>query len=198
MSSRTVDDRTDAVSHLVTDPVMAELVDRHGVLAVDPATDTFERLVVAILRQQVSMAAAESMRESLFEAFEITPERLADADEDALRAVGLSRQKARYVRSVAEAYVENDYDAAAFRDLSDEEVTAELTTIPGVGPWTAKMFLQFCLGRPDVFPVEDLGIRRAMQDLFDPDMTRGAMRDRAEAWRPYRSVASLYLWRHTE
>ncbi|MFC6989125.1 DNA-3-methyladenine glycosylase family protein [Haloplanus sp. GCM10025708] len=198
MSSRTVDERTDAVAHLVTDPVMAELVDRHGVLTVDPATDTFERLVVAILRQQVSMAAAESMRESLYEAFDITPERIADADEEALRSVGLSRQKAGYIRNVAAAYVENDYDAAYFRDLSDDEVTDELTAISGVGPWTAKIFLQFCLGRPDVFPVEDLGIRRSMQDLFDPDMTRGEMRDRAEAWRPYRSVASLYLWRHTE
>jgi DNA-3-methyladenine glycosylase II len=198
MSSRTVDEPTDAVAHLVTDPVMADLVDRHGVLTIDPATDTFERLVVAILRQQVSMAAAESMRENLYEAFEITPERLRHADEADLRAVGLSRQKARYVRNVAEAYVENDYDAASFSGLSDDEVVAELTSIPGVGPWTAKMFLQFCLGRPDVFPVEDLGIRRAMRDLIDPEMTRAEMCDRAATWRPYRSVASLYLWRHTE
>jgi DNA-3-methyladenine glycosylase II len=73
-------------------------------------------------------------------------------------------------------------------------VTAELTEIRGVGPWTAKMFLVFGLGRPDVFPVEDLGIRKGMATLYDDDLTRGEMRERATAWAPYRSYASQYLW----
>jgi DNA-3-methyladenine glycosylase II len=82
--------------------------------------------------------------------------------------------------------------------MSDDAVVEELTTIRGVGPWTAKMFLLFALGRPDVFPVEDLGVRRGMEQVVGRELTRGEMRDRAAEWAPYRSYASLYLWRAYE
>jgi DNA-3-methyladenine glycosylase II len=183
---------------LRSDPVMAELLDEHGPLELSPADDPFQRFVVAILRQQVSMASAEAIRERLFDSVEVAPRPILDADEAVLKEAGLSRQKVEYVRSVAEAFLERDYDRAYFAEMDDAAVVDELTAIRGVGDWTAKMFLLFCLGREDVFPVEDLGIRAAMRSLYDEEMSREAMVEHAARWRPYRSYASLYLWRATE
>ena len=183
---------------LRSDPVMAELLDEHGPVELAPADDTFQRFVVSILRQQVSMASASAIRERVFDRFEVAPRPILDAEEAALKDAGLSRQKVEYVRNVAAAYVEHDYDRAHFAGMDDDAVVDELTAIRGVGDWTAKMFLLFCLGREDVFPVEDLGIRKSMRALYDEEMSREAMVDHAERWRPYRSYASLCLWRATE
>lgn len=180
-----------------TDEVLAALIDEHGELAVDPATDLFERLVTSILRQQVSMASAAATRERLFAAVEVTPDGVLAADESTLKDAGLSRQKTRYVRNVARAFRDRGYSHETFADMDDEAVVDELTSITGVGAWTAKMQLLFALGRPDVFPVEDLGIRKGMQTLYG-DLSRAEMVTKAEEWRPYRSYASLYLWRAKE
>jgi DNA-3-methyladenine glycosylase II len=184
---------------LRSDPELARLVDRHGELTLEPAADEFERLVVSILNQQLSTQSAAAIRDRLFDRFEVTPTALLAAEEPALRDVGLSSQKISYVRNVAEAFQDRDLTRAGLADYSDEEVIEELTSIRGVGVWTAKMYLIFVLAREDVFPVEDLGIRRGMTALYDiPDDNRGAMVERAEAWRPYRSYASRYLWRATD
>jgi len=182
------------------DEYLGPLVERHGEVTVEPAEDFFERFVVSILRQQVSMASAAATRERLFESVEVTPNGILAADKQVLRDAGLSRQKTRYVRNVAEAFIEEGYSRAYFEGMDDDAVRAELTKIPGVGPWTADMQLLFSLGRPDVFPVGDLGIRTRMARLFD-DLAvedRAVMRERSERWKPYRSYASLYLWRATE
>lgn len=185
--------------YLRDDPALGPLVDEHGEIAVDPHEDPFERLVVAIVRQQVSMDAAAAIRERLFDAVDVTPEGIAGADAAVLRDAGLSSQKTDYVRNVAGAFTEHGYDRDYFRELSDDEVRTELTAITGVGDWTADMFLLFALGREDVFPVGDLGIRKGMQELFGDDTTRAEMRDlAAERWQPYRSYASLYVWRAYE
>ena len=187
-----------AVQTLGVDPALAPYVEEFGPLDLEPVEDTFERLVVSLLRQQVSIDAAAAIQQRLFDAFEITPEAMLAADETALRDVGLSEAKTEYVKHVAQAYQEYGYDRSYFLEMDDEAVMAELTEIRGVGPWTAKMFLLFALGRPDVFPVEDLGVRRGMEIVCDREMTRGEMRDRATEWAPYRSYASLYLWRAYE
>lgn len=187
-----------ATDHLRTDPDLAPYVDEFGPLELEPAEDTFARLVVSVVRQQVSMDAAAAIRERLFDRFEVTPERLLAAGEAELRDCGLSAAKTEYVKELARAYETRDYDRAYFAGMDDEAVLDELTAIRGVGPWTAKMFLLFALGRPDVFPVEDLGIRRGMETVCGREMTRAEMRDRAGAWAPYRSHASLYLWRAYE
>jgi DNA-3-methyladenine glycosylase II len=187
-----------AAQALGADPALAPYVEEFGPLALDPVEDTFERLVVSLLRQQVSIDAAAAIQQRLFDAFEITPEAMLAADETALRDVGLSEAKTEYVKHVARAYQEYGYNQAYFAEMDDEAVVAELTEIRGVGPWTAKMFLLFALGRPDVFPVEDLGVRRGMEIVCDREMTRGEMRQRAGEWAPYRSYASLYLWRAYE
>lgn len=187
-----------AVTTLRDDPKLGPYVDEHGPLELAPAEDTFERLVVSLVRQQVSMDAAAAIRERLFEAVNITPAGILAADPETLQNAGLSEAKTEYVRAVAEAYQQKGYDHAYFEGMSDDAVVEELTAIRGVGPWTAKMFLLFALGRPDVFPVEDLGVRRGMEQVVGRELTRGEMRDRAAEWAPYRSYASLYLWRAYE
>jgi DNA-3-methyladenine glycosylase II len=185
----------DAISFLRDDPDIGHLVADHGDVTLESGEDLFERLVVSILRQQVSMASANATRERLEDAVELTPAALLRTDRSTLRDLGLSRQKASYVHNVAEAFVEHDYSREYFAEMSDDAVIAELTDINGVGPWTAKMQLLFSLGRPDVFPVEDLGIRKGMHTLYGDDLERSRMEEIAERWRPYRSYASLYLWR---
>lgn len=178
------------------DAYIGPLIEEHGVLELDTADDMFRRLVVSILRQQVSMASAAATRKRLFEAVEVTPEGVLAAGPETLRDLGLSRQKAGYVRNVAEAF-QDDYDREYFEQLEDKQVLEELTAIKGVGEWTANMQLLFSLGRPDVFPVGDLGIRKGMETLFG-EMTREEMVAEAERWAPYRSYATLYLWRIEE
>ena len=187
-----------AATALREDPALAPYVEEYGPLELDPADDLFERLVVSLIRQQVSMDAAAAIRERLFEAVEVTPEEVLAADPETLQDAGLSAAKTEYVRAVAEAFQQEGYDRGYFAAMDDDAVVDELTEIRGVGPWTAKMFLLFGLGRPDVFPVEDLGVRRGMEVACDRELTRGEMRERAGEWAPYRSYASLYLWRAYE
>jgi DNA-3-methyladenine glycosylase II len=176
---------------------LAPLVQTHGDLAIEPADDFFARFVTSIVRQQVSMASASAIEERLFAAVEVTPEGVLGADESVLRDAGLSRQKTRYVRNVAESFREHDYSQAYFAEMDDAAVVDELTEITGVGRWTAEMQLVFSLGRQDVFPVGDLGIRKGMRELYG-DISREEMVERSEAWAPYRSYASRYLWRVTD
>lgn len=187
-----------AAQRLRTDPALAPYIDEFGVLELEPVEDTFRRLVVSVLRQQVSIASATAIQERLFDAVEISPPAILAADEETLQAVGLSEAKTEYVTQIARAYQDHGYDRAYFAEMDDEAVIEELTEIRGIGPWTAKMFLLFALARPDVFPVEDLGIRKGMEIVCDRDLTRGEMRERASEWAPYRSYASLYLWRAYE
>lgn len=189
---------TAAVQALRSDSALAPYIEEFGTLELDPADDTFERLVVSLLRQQISMDAAAAIRERLFETVDVTPEGVLAADPETLRDAGLSEAKTDYVRNIASAYHERGYSREYFAEMGNEAVVAELTAITGIGPWTAKMFLLFGLGRSDVFPVEDLGIRRGMELVCDRELTRREMCARAAEWEPYRSYASLYLWRAYE
>jgi len=176
---------------------MGPLVERYGRLELDPADDMFRRLVVSVLRQQVSMASAEATRERLFEAVDVTPEGILATDTETLRDCGLSRQKADYVRNIAAAF-DSGYDRTYFEGLDDEAVIEELTEIKGIGEWTARMQLLFSLGRPDVFPVGDLGVRKGMRSLFGEELSREEMVEESKRWAPHRSYATLYLWRTDE
>jgi DNA-3-methyladenine glycosylase II len=185
------------MQELRADPILGEVIDAYEPLALEPAEDPFERLVVSIVNQQLSTASATAIRQRLFDRFEIAPEALLDADETELRELGLSRQKVEYIQNVARTFAEDDLTCDFFAGMTNQEVIEELTTIRGVGVWTAKMFLMFSLGREDVFPVEDLGIRNGMTELYG-DLSREEMVEVAEQWRPYRSIASLYIWRSYE
>lgn len=183
---------------LRTDPDLGPLVEAHGPVALEPAEDLFERTVISILRQQISMDAAAAIRERLFDAIEVTPQGVLAADRQVLLDAGCSGSKADYLRNAAREFDERGYDYEYFAEMDDEAVLAELTELEGFGPWTGKMVLLFGLARPDVFPVEDLGVRAAMHEFVDPELTRGEMNDRAEDWAPYRSYATLLLWEALE
>lgn len=176
------------------DEHLGPLIERHGEKQLEPAPDFFRRFVVSITRQQLSVAAAAAILDRLEREHELTPVGMLHADTDALRAAGLSAMKVQTIHRVAERFATGDWRRERFEPMADDAVLDELTTVRGIGIWTAKMQLMFSLGRMDVFPVEDLGIRRGMEQLYGCDLTRADMCERANAWRPYRSLASLYLW----
>ncbi len=191
----------DAKPVLVEDPVMAELVERH-----DPYAETdwseFERLCISIVNQQLSTASAAAVRERVFDLLDgdVTPESVLAAEEEALRDAGLSGMKIEYVRNVARAFQKNDYTREGLADRSDEAVIDLLTEIKGVGEWTAHMYLIFVLEREDVLPLGDLAVRNGIQQIYGngEELTREEMREIAEAWRPYRSAATRYIWAEYE
>lgn len=195
-----IDEGPDAV--LRRDPVMAPLLDEHDPY-VEPQWDgEFERLCVSIINQQLSTASAAAVRARVYDALddEVTPESVLAADGDALREAGLSRSKVEYVRNAARAFRENDYSKTALADRSNEEVVDLLTEIRGIGQWTAQMYCMFVLERPDVLPLGDLAVRRGIEQLYNDgeELTRAEMREIAEDWRPYRSLATRYVWAEYE
>jgi DNA-3-methyladenine glycosylase II len=190
-----------ALPVLRRDPVMAELVDRHDPYR-EPDWTEYERLCISIINQQLSTASAAAVRERTFDVLggEVTPETVLAAEEADLREAGLSRQKVAYVRNAAMAFQENDYTREGLSERSNEEVVDLLTEITGIGEWTARMYLLFVLERPDVLPLGDLAVRRAITDLYGngEELSRAEMREIADRWRPYRSVATRYLWAEYE
>jgi DNA-3-methyladenine glycosylase II len=187
------------------DPVMRELIKRLGKLDMEarrrgrPA-DAYGALLRSIVGQQLSTKAARSIYDrvtALFGGKTPTPEELLAYDPEELRGAGLSRAKVAYMRSLAEHVIDGSLELERLHELSDEEITAELTAVKGLGVWTAHMFLIFHLQRPDVLPVGDLGVRNAAKQLYGLDeLPKPAeLEALGEPWRPYRSLASLYLWR---
>lgn len=187
------------------DEVMARLIEEHGPLDERERRrgrpkDAYGALLRSIVGQQLSTKAARSIYGRLTELFgghTPAPRELRDADPETIRAAGLSRPKVSYLRDLAERVEDRELQLDRLAELSDEEVSAQLTAVKGLGQWTADMFLIFHLGRPDVLPVGDLGIRRAAQiayGLAEPPDARELERI-AEPWRPRRSLACLYLWR---
>lgn len=179
---------------LRADDLLGEVVQEVGPISTAPARSFFRRFVRSIVRQQVSMASATAIEGRLESAVDLTPAAVVSADPDRLRSAGLSEQKTRSVLAVAEQFHDGTWSREAFADRSDEEVIEELTQVHGIGVWTAKMQLMFSLGRPDVFPVEDLGIRNGMTALVGEELTRAEMVEVSQRWAPRRSLAARYLW----
>jgi len=194
----------DAVEHLRrSDPVLASVIDKVGAFAMTYREPTFETLARAIVFQQLHGKAARTIWQRLVDRAggePLAPEALLALRLPALRRVGLSRQKARYVRELARHVADGKLDFAAMPALSDEEVIAALTRVKGIGVWTAHMFLIFALRRPDVLPTGDYGVRAAIKKLYRKRKlpTPRDMESLARRWRPYRSVACWYLWRSTD
>jgi len=179
---------------------VGELGERSGRRGVQPH-DYYGALVRAIIGQQLSSKVARVMVGRLWDRFGGRPptpaEVLADDPEELRSAVGLSRAKVAFLRSLAEHVTTGELDLERLSEEPDEQVTAGLVAVKGIGPWTADMFLIFQLDRPDVLPVGDLGIRAAFRRLYDlPELPSAAEMERiAEPWRPYRSTAARFLWR---
>lgn len=184
------------------DPVLAVLIRRHGQcgLAAAQRADHFSALVRAITGQQLSTKAATTIYNRLVALTPggvLTPGALTTLSDEQLRSVGFSRQKASYIRDLAARVSSGALDLSALESMEDEAVIKALVQVKGIGRWSAEMFLMFRLHRPDVLPVDDLGIVNAIQRVYRlrkkprPDRIRKI----GESWRPYRSVASWYLWR---
>ena len=159
----------------------------------------FETLLRIIVAQQVSLASAAAIWSRLENLVgQLQPEALLSFDEEALRAAGLSRQKARYARSLADLLVSGELDLAVVDELDDEAAIACLTQVKGLGRWSAECYLLFSHGRPDVFPAEDVGLMLGLQNLqkLEQRPTGKELRALAEAWKPYRAVAARLLWHY--
>ena len=205
MSTTTLDPASIAagIAHLrAADPAMARAIDAVGPCTLTLQGDHYLALVEAIVSQQISIKAAASIlaRVVALRAPEatLTPDHLAAASEEELRAVGCSRAKAIYLQDLSTRVVAGWLDLAALRHLPDEEIIAQLLAVKGIGRWTAEMFLISSLGRPDVWPVDDLGIVIAAQGLYALP-TRPKPKELlalGEPLRPYRTLAAWYLWQH--
>ena len=159
--------------------------------------DAFYTLARAIAGQQISVKAADSVWRKLEAAVDISPDAFAEAPGELLRSCGLSGSKVIYMHSLAAHFIDNKKTIKNWPKMSDEEIIAELTSIRGIGVWSAEMFLIFHLARPDVFPAADLGVLKAIYRHYNngEKMPLKDVRQLAECWRPYRTVASWYLWR---
>ena len=190
-----------AAAHLrARDAVVGDLVERFGPYDLHATSNAFQVMLETIVSQQLSTHAARSIYGRLSESMGSRRPRPADLlalAPAALIRCGLSRSKAAYVRNVAEDFQRHRVTLRSFATMNDEEVIARLTAIKGVGDWSAHMFLIFALIRLDVFPVGDLGLQKAMAARYR--LRRGVTPARltriADAWRPYRTVGTLYLWR---
>ena len=173
-------------------PRFAHALDQTGPLPLRRREDGFRALLSAIVSQQVSVASANAIWARLEAAGLCDPAAMAGAGEEALRAAGLSRQKARYGQALARAGI----DFAALRTVPDEEVVTVLTAVPGIGRWTAEIYAMFALGRADVFAPADLALQEGARLLFGLDgrPTEKALRAMAEDWSPWRAVAARMLW----
>lgn len=180
-----------ADSPLRTCSVMADLVERYRPPGFRPRRP-FPALVESIVGQQISIHAADSIMARLKAAVPIDPESLASADPRRLRRAGLSRAKALYVRELSKFAA--DGGLRGLGRLEDQQIIERLTTVKGIGVWTTEMFLMFSLGRPDVWPIGDGGIQRALIKLFNAK-TPKQMMEIGERYRPVRSHAAWYLWR---
>jgi DNA-3-methyladenine glycosylase II len=187
-------------AHLMqVEPRFEALIARHGSCSLVPDADLFRCAVRSVVAQLISTAAARTISgrvESLVKN-QITPARLAKLSDEELRACGLSRAKVKTIRGLIEHFQANRGLSAKLAQAPDHEVRASLLSLHGIGPWTVDMLLIFSLGRTDVWPVGDLGLRAAVQELFRmkalPDAAR--LTKLSRKWQPYRTIATWHLWR---
>ena len=180
------------------DERMGELVERYSGLGLVSRGDPFATLARSIVGQQISVKAADSVWGRFVAALpEVSPQAVMVAGEEGLAGCGLSRRKSEYVRDLAAHFVAGRLDPSAWAALDDEALIAALTEVRGIGRWTAEMFLIFNQLRPDVFPLDDLGLRRAVFERYfaGSKQSRQVLAEFGERWRPWRSVATWHLWR---
>lgn len=182
-----------------TGPTMKKLVAHAGDIRIEATDDYFRCLVMSIVSQLISSKAADTVSARLCAYCNdlIDPATLLQIDTETYRTFGIGPQKSGYIKSLAEAFTTHADELALLHRLDDRAVVKRLTDIKGVGKWTAEMFLIFGLGRLDVFAPDDLGLRNAIIRHFDigPDPARKELAAYAERWAPYRSLASIVLWR---
>ena len=183
------------------DPVLRPVIGHVGLATFRPHTDYYQALVDSIISQQLSVQAARSIEgrfQELFGGVFPTAEQILTKDTETLRGIGFSYAKGRYVLDLAQHIVDGTVQFDHLDAMSNDAIIAELTAVKGIGVWTVHMFLMFCMGRTDVLPVGDLGIRNGIRKLYglDEAPTPAQITELAAAnhWHPYESVASWYIW----
>ena len=184
----------DAESILQKDKHIGPLIKKWGNCTIKPLKKSqyFEDLVEAICSQQLSIKAAKTIFNRVKSLLiKITPENILKTSDENLRSCGLSWQKISYIKDLSQRFTNNDLRIMNAEKMTDEEIITDLIQVKGIGRWTAEMFLMFSLARPDILPLDDLGINKALKNL------KIKLKD-TEKWKPYRTVASWYLWRSLE
>ncbi|MFG6117702.1 DNA-3-methyladenine glycosylase family protein [Thalassobacillus sp. B23F22_16] len=180
------------------DPAMGKLVALIGDISMTKREDHFQSLVRSCIGQQLSVKAAQTIYARFQELVgEITPEAILQFSDEELRSVGLSKQKIAYLRDLSEKVQTKEVDLDQLESMDNDQIRKVLTSVKGIGPWTAEMFLIFSLGRTNVLPVGDLGIQRACQWLYGRERDSNGkklIQSHAEKWHPHYTAASLYLW----
>jgi DNA-3-methyladenine glycosylase II len=192
-----------AIKHLKQDDALRQVIDAYGTPTLSPHTNYYQELVESIISQQLSVKAAAAIVKRFLILFSSqsfpTPDEILSIDIETYRTAGLSRQKATYIRDLATKVLDGTIQFKDIDTRSNDEIITELTKIKGVGVWTAHMFLMFCMGRLDVLPVGDLGIKNGIQKLYNlsesPTPEQMELIAIKNNWHPYESVASWYIWR---
>ena len=180
------------------DAVLEALIRQHRSRALQPRGDPFVALARSIVGQQLSVKAAQSIWQRLHQSVgAIEAGAIAAADVDQLRGQGLSANKATYLIELAERFLDGSLDAEKWHQCEDEEVIRELTAVRGIGRWTAEMFLIFCLLRPNVLPLDDVGLQRAMRTHYNDGKPLSKLKVRriTRQWQPWCTVATWFMWR---
>ncbi len=195
----------DAYAYLLKDKRLGPIVRQIGPLKLKQHHHPWLYLTYSIMSQQLSVSVAQTLRNRLDHLMgeHPEPETIVSMPFDLLKGIGLSHAKTTYIKSVSAFAVSQSLSYATLQEMDDDTVIKYLTQIKGVGRWTAEMVLMFSLGRPDVFPIDDLGIRYAMQELFrfrksSAAALRAKMDLRSRQWAPYRTYAAMYLWRRRD
>ena len=188
---------TKGESHLMSCKVMSSLIKRHRpCLLADREFLPFNDLVTSIISQQLSVKAATAIKSRLNNLVPIiSPEGICDVSHEKMRSTGLSERKVRYIKSLALNIISGQINLSSLQVKSDEEVVSILTALPGIGTWTAEMFLIFCLKRPNILSLSDSSLQRAACQLYGKNARLENLRT---LWNPYCSIASWYLWRHLD
>lgn len=182
----------------VNDPVMGELIRQYDDAVLKSHGNAFTTLVRSIIGQQISVKAAECVWQKMACTIpDIAPQVIYGADEDLLRQCGLSYRKIGYLQDLSLHFMTNKLNVSEWDVMDDEALIDQLVQIKGIGRWTAEMFLIFHMLRPDIFPVADIGLQRAISmHYFDSQVVnKKSMFELAQRWKPWRSVATWYLWR---
>ena len=187
--------------YLLNDPILAAAIKKYQPCTISPHTDYYSELISSIVGQQLSVKAGDTIWkrvQALFGDEVPTPEELIKIDTEKLRATGVSYAKAGYMKDLAEHVLDGRLDLAHIATIPNDEVIKQLTAVKGIGQWSAHMFMIFSLGRLDILPFGDLGVRKAIQNLYDLDElpSPSVMHSIAtkNKWHPYESIAAWYLW----
>ncbi|WP_431243895.1 DNA-3-methyladenine glycosylase family protein [Flavobacterium sp. P21] len=186
----------EAINFLLSkNPIFQEIIDKYGMPQIPRRPQGFETLVLLILEQQVSIDSAKATFLKIKAHKDCNPENMAVLSDEEFRSLGVSRQKTKYIKILAEAILNKDLDLESLPSKSAKEVREELIKLKGIGNWTIDIYLMFCLEEPDLIPLGDIAVVNTMKELFNIH-DKQEMEIHAEQWIPYRSYATYLLWHH--